>query len=125
MDVVIELRDDPSTPAYRRLAEAIREGILSGRFRAGEKLPPTRALAGALKLARNTILEAYEQLTAEGYLTARHGSGTFVAPDLPDRAFVAPPAAGDGALDPEAAAGALSAFGRRVLAPVVRADGIG
>ncbi|HSE46849.1 MAG TPA: winged helix-turn-helix domain-containing protein, partial [Gemmatimonadales bacterium] len=87
MDVVIELKDDPTRPAYQRLAEAIREGILSGRFRPGEKLPPTRSLATALKLARNTVLEAYEQLTAEGYLAARHGSGTFVAPDLPDRAF--------------------------------------
>ena len=73
------MSDDGGQPAYRRLAEAIRDGILSGRFRPGEKLPPTRTLAANLSLARNTILEAYEQLIAEGYLTARHGSGTFVA----------------------------------------------
>ena len=64
MEVVIELKDDPGRPAYQRLAEAIREGILTARFRPGDKLPPTRALAASLKLARNTVLEAYEQLTA-------------------------------------------------------------
>jgi GntR family transcriptional regulator/MocR family aminotransferase len=115
LEVVIDLKDDPGKPAYQRLAEAIREGILSGRFRPGEKMPPTRTLAGALKLARNTVLEAYEQLTAEGYLSARHGSGTFVAPDLPDRAFSAPEAQRTLTYDPEASAGALSGFGRRVL----------
>ncbi|HEX6031024.1 MAG TPA: GntR family transcriptional regulator, partial [Tepidiformaceae bacterium] len=116
MDVVIELKDDPTRPAYQRLAEAIREGILSGRFRPGEKLPPTRSLATALKLARNTVLEAYEQLTAEGYLAARHGSGTFVAPDLPDRAFHAPQARQVATNDPPSPPPrALSAFGRRIL----------
>ncbi len=114
MDVVIDLPSGSGRPAYQRLAEAIREGILGGRFRPGERLPPTRTLARNLGLARNTVLEAYEQLIAEGYLAARHGSGTFVAPDLPDRAFRAealtPPAA-----VPDAAIPGLGAFGRRVL----------
>jgi GntR family transcriptional regulator/MocR family aminotransferase len=116
LDVVIELKDDPNRPAYQRLAEAIRQGILSGRFRPGEKLPPTRSLASALKLARNTVLEAYEQLTAEGYLAARHGSGTFVAPDLPDRAFDAPqPRQVANPGPPAPPPRALSGFGRRIL----------
>lgn len=114
MDVVLEIGDDGGRPAYRRLAEAIREGIVSGRFRPGEKLPPTRILAGNLSLARNTILDAYEQLIAEGYLTARHGSGTFVAADLPDRAFRAPRPA---AVAPASARfdDVLSKFGDRVV----------
>ncbi|MEO9254170.1 MAG: PLP-dependent aminotransferase family protein, partial [Tepidiformaceae bacterium] len=116
MDVVLELSHAGGRPAYQRLAEAIREGILSGRFRAGEKLPPTRALAASLVLARNTILEAYEQLIAEGYLSARHGSGTFVAADLPDRAFRAPRAAPRSPQpQPPPLAGALSEFGDRVV----------
>jgi len=115
MDVVIDLGEDSKLPAYRRLAEAIREAILSARFRPGERLPPTRTLAANLSLARNTVLEAYEQLIAEGYLTARHGSGTFVARDLPDRAFRAPqPASPAGAASP-APSHRMSSFGRRVL----------
>ena len=62
MDVVIDLGEDSKLPAYRRLAEAIREAILSARFRPGERLPPTRTLAANLSLGRNTVLEAYEQL---------------------------------------------------------------
>ena len=116
MDIVIELPDDPARPAYQRLAEAIRESILGGRFRAGERLPPTRVLAGNLSLARNTVLEAYEQLIAEGYLAARHGSGTFVAPDLPDRAFRAESIAANVARDGQGAPPRLSGFARRLVA---------
>ncbi|MGE5596102.1 MAG: PLP-dependent aminotransferase family protein [Hyphomicrobiales bacterium] len=116
MDIVLDLKQDPGVPAYRRLAEAIRSGILEGRFRPGEKLPPTRVVAASLKLARNTVLEAYEQLAAEGYLTARHGSGTFVAPDLPDRALRAPAARRDVPIAPAQALEApLSSFGERVV----------
>lgn len=113
--MVVELRDQPGVPAYQRLAEAIRDGILDGRFRPGEKLPPTRALAASLRLARNTVLDAYEQLLAEGYLTARHGSGTFVAPDLPDRSFRAASPPRPAASPPASMDGNLSSFGARVV----------
>lgn len=116
MDIVIELPDDPGRPAYQRLAEAIRESILGGRFRAGERLPPTRVLASNLSLARNTVLEAYEQLIAEGYLSARHGSGTYVAPDLPDRAFRAERVANRSARDGQGPAPRLSDFAERLIA---------
>ncbi len=115
MDILIQLPEDPGRPAYQRLAQAIREGILTGRFRPGERLPPTRVLASNLSLARNTILEAYEQLLAEGYLSARHGSGTFVAPDLPDRAFRAEVTAARPATGRPPQSTPLAAFGRRVL----------
>lgn len=115
MEIVLNIADDPTRPAYRRLAEAIREGIVSGRFRPGEKLPPTRALAANLSMARNTVLEAYEQLVAEGYLAGRHGSGTYVAADLPDRAFHAPSAPLRSTLDVTPAI-QLSRFAERILA---------
>lgn len=116
MDIVIDLPEDPNRPAYQRLAEAIRESILAGRFRPGERLPPTRVLATNLSLARNTVLEAYEQLIAEGYLAARHGSGTYVAPDLPDRAFRAESIPNRPASQLEGQPPRLSDFAHRLLA---------
>jgi GntR family transcriptional regulator/MocR family aminotransferase len=65
---------------YRRL----REQILTGELLPGSKLPSTRALSVDLHLSRNTILYAFEQLIAEGFLQAETGSGTFVTSDLPD-----------------------------------------
>jgi GntR family transcriptional regulator/MocR family aminotransferase len=77
--------DGPSpTPLFRQLYESIRGAALSGQLAAGVRLPATRILAEELGLSRNTVLNAYEQLLAEGYLVGRSGSGTFVAPDLPD-----------------------------------------
>jgi GntR family transcriptional regulator/MocR family aminotransferase len=61
------------------LEQALREGVKSGRLLAGTVLPPSRALAIDLGIARNTVTEAYAQLVAEGWLTARQGSGTRVA----------------------------------------------
>jgi GntR family transcriptional regulator / MocR family aminotransferase len=66
-------------PLQEQVYRAIRGAILSGRLAPGVKLPSTRALAGALAVSRTTTQLAYEQLLAEGYLTARIGSGTFVA----------------------------------------------
>ncbi len=61
------------------LEQALREAVQSGRLPPGTLLPPSRALAGDLGIARNTVAEAYTQLVAEGWLTARQGSGTHVA----------------------------------------------
>jgi GntR family transcriptional regulator/MocR family aminotransferase len=61
------------------LERALREAIRSGRLAAESRLPATRALAAELGLARGTVSAAYDQLVAEGYLLARHGSGTTVA----------------------------------------------
>ncbi|MCJ1679508.1 PLP-dependent aminotransferase family protein [Streptomyces sp. APSN-46.1] len=61
------------------LVEALREAARSGRLAAGTRLPSSRSLAGDLGIARNTVAEAYAELVAEGWLTARQGSGTRVA----------------------------------------------
>lgn len=67
------------TPLIRQIYEQIRLKILGGELRHGERLLSTRELASALHVSRNVVLDAYEQLAAEGYLVSRGGSGTFVA----------------------------------------------
>ncbi|MFC3582559.1 PLP-dependent aminotransferase family protein [Streptantibioticus rubrisoli] len=62
------------------LETALRDAVRDGRLAPGTRLPSSRALARDLGLARNTVAEAYGQLVAEGWLTARQGSGTRVAP---------------------------------------------
>ena len=71
-------------PAHRRVFETIRRAILGRQLPGGAKLPSTRDLAIDLGFSRNTVLVAYEQLLAEGYVEARTGSGTYVADTLPD-----------------------------------------
>ncbi|KOP80983.1 GntR family transcriptional regulator [Lysinibacillus sp. FJAT-14745] len=66
-------------PLNRQVYQQIREKILNGHLQAGEKLASTRELSAELKVSRNVILDAYDQLLAEGFLLARRGSGTFVA----------------------------------------------
>ncbi|TDQ81058.1 GntR family transcriptional regulator [Dongia mobilis] len=73
-----------AAPLFRQLYNELRGAILSGRLRPGERLPASRALAEELGISRNTALAAIEQLTSEGYLAARPGSGTYVADNLPD-----------------------------------------
>ncbi|MFF4405034.1 PLP-dependent aminotransferase family protein [Streptomyces sp. NPDC001262] len=77
-DLHLEL---PAGPGSRRgaLMAALREAIRTGRLAPGTRLPPYRSLAADLGLARNTVAEAYAELVAEGWLTARQGSGTQVA----------------------------------------------
>ncbi|MFJ3581522.1 PLP-dependent aminotransferase family protein [Streptomyces sp. NPDC090127] len=59
--------------------DALREAVRSGRLAAGVRLPSSRSLAADLGIARNTVADAYAELVAEGWLTARQGSGTRVA----------------------------------------------
>ncbi|MFD3742142.1 PLP-dependent aminotransferase family protein [Streptomyces sp. NPDC058629] len=61
------------------LMESLREAVRSGRLAPGTRLPSSRALATDLGVARNTVADAYAELVAEGWLTARQGSGTRVA----------------------------------------------
>jgi GntR family transcriptional regulator/MocR family aminotransferase len=63
----------------QRLTASLREAVRSARLPAGTRLPASRSLAADLGIARNTVAEAYAELVAEGWLTARQGSGTVVA----------------------------------------------
>jgi GntR family transcriptional regulator / MocR family aminotransferase len=79
------------TPLQRQIYQQWREAILTGRFRAGERVPSTREMAGSLAVSRGTVSEAWEQLIAEGYLETVQGSGTFVCRELPDRLLISKP----------------------------------
>jgi GntR family transcriptional regulator / MocR family aminotransferase len=69
---------DGDGPLFRQLYRALRQGIVNGTVPAGTRLPATRALAVELSVSRTTVLLAYEQLAAEGYLDGRRGSGSYV-----------------------------------------------
>jgi GntR family transcriptional regulator / MocR family aminotransferase len=76
----VDLHLDLEGPRVRAALEAgLRDAVSSGRLGAGTRLPSSRGLAADLGIARNTVAEAYGQLVAEGWLTARQGSGTRVA----------------------------------------------
>jgi GntR family transcriptional regulator / MocR family aminotransferase len=81
-----DLRLDPAAPhpLHHQLYDGLRTAILSGRLAAGARLPSTRALADELDVSRNTVLDAYAQLLAEGYAEGKVGSGTYVSRALPD-----------------------------------------
>ncbi|MDE1172597.1 MAG: PLP-dependent aminotransferase family protein [Parvibaculaceae bacterium] len=80
----LSLDASAETPLYKQLYDGLRASILDGRIAPGSQLPSTRALASELQIGRNTIIAAYEQLTAEGYLAPHVGSGTRVADIPPD-----------------------------------------
>jgi GntR family transcriptional regulator/MocR family aminotransferase len=77
--VWIDIDKTAATPLIRQIYEQIRFSILSGKLKAGDKLPSTRALASELGISRIVVMEAYEQLGAEGYIESRQGSGTTVS----------------------------------------------
>lgn len=74
------------TPLFRQLYQQLKEAILSGQVGPSVRLPATRELCGLLAVSRQTVLAAYEQLMAEGYLEGTVGKGTFVSAALPARA---------------------------------------
>jgi GntR family transcriptional regulator/MocR family aminotransferase len=74
----IELHRDAATPLAVQLADTLRAAAAAGHLRGGDRLPSTRALAGRLAVSRTVTAAAYEQLHAEGWITGRHGSGTYV-----------------------------------------------
>jgi len=78
-DLLIELRRTDGAPLHRQIEGAIRDGIRSGRLPFGASLPPTRTVAADLGVSRGVVVEAYQQLVAEGYLTSRAGGYTQVA----------------------------------------------
>ena len=86
------LLPDGASGRGRAVESALRRAIRDGQLAPGLRLPSSRDLAAQLGVARGTVTAAYGQLTAEGYLTAKRGSGTAVATTLAAPAPVPPPA---------------------------------
>ncbi|KAA9001960.1 PLP-dependent aminotransferase family protein [Affinibrenneria salicis] len=99
----------------KRLYDSIRLVILDGAITPGSRLPSSRDLAQELALSRNTVLAAYEQLLAEGYIETRSGSGTFVTRHLPDGKIMRPTPHDESGQPPVALSQALSRRGARLL----------
>jgi GntR family transcriptional regulator/MocR family aminotransferase len=82
-DFVPQLERRSRLSLEKQFVRAVREAIGSGRLRPGKRLPSSRRLAAELQVNRNTVVNALEQLEAEGYLTSKPGSGTFVSEVIP------------------------------------------
>lgn len=105
---------EAGTPAFRWLYTSLRGEILAGRLRPGARLPSSRELARQYGLARGTIVGAFEQLAAEGYLEGVVGAGTHVARIVPDDLLATPAPATRAPVPAPAAARPLAGYGRRV-----------
>ena len=67
----------------QRIRQMVTEGVLAGRFRAGQKMPSSRGLAGHLQVSRLTVTLAYAELVSADYLTAKGRSGYYISENAP------------------------------------------
>jgi GntR family transcriptional regulator/MocR family aminotransferase len=86
---MIAIDREGERPLHRQIYDSIRVMILERRLQAGQQIPSTRALAEQLGVSRIPVLDAYEQLLAEGFIEARSGAGTFVTSSLSDQSLAA------------------------------------
>jgi DNA-binding transcriptional regulator YhcF (GntR family) len=82
--VLIGLDGEADAPLHRQIYDELRRQILDGRLRRGARLPSTRSLASDLRVSRSTVVQAFEQLRAEGYIDSVSRGSTRVSPQLPD-----------------------------------------
>lgn len=101
-----------AAPLFRQLYAHIKDAILRGVLAPGGQLPPTRTLCAALGVSRQSVISAYDQLTAEGYLDGTVGRGTFVSKQLP-LATQAAPAPAPPAVSTDAAPGLMRPLSAR------------
>ncbi|HEX4851472.1 MAG TPA: PLP-dependent aminotransferase family protein, partial [Puia sp.] len=85
----IQLSKESVTPLYIQLYQQIRQSILNGQLRRGDRIPASRNLAKKLEVSRVIVNQAYEQLILEGYILGKTGSGTFVSDQVPDHLLLA------------------------------------
>lgn len=75
----INLDREDKLSLSRQIYRSIKNGILTGKIKSGTKLPSSRELSSELHVARNVVVDCYEQLIAEGYAYTKNGSGTYIS----------------------------------------------
>lgn len=85
-DLALHLDSNDARPVFAQIADGIATAIRNGRLSPGDRLPGSRSLATSLDVHRNTVLAAYSELFAQGWLTFETGRGTFVSGALPELA---------------------------------------
>lgn len=83
-ELSVPLDEASPTPLFVQIARALSDDIRRGRLKAGDSLPGSRALAVTLRVHRNTILAAYQELESQGWIATVPARGTFVSSSLPD-----------------------------------------
>lgn len=76
--IYINLSREENLPLSRQIYRSIKKSIVNGTLTGGMKLPSSRELSNQLHVARNVVIEGYEQLIAEGYVYSKNGSGTYI-----------------------------------------------
>ncbi len=114
------LDEESGAPLYRQIYESVRRAILSGRLASGKRLPASRVLAAQLGVSRLTVVNAFEQLLAEGYLESRTGAGTFVASQIPDELLQLAPRESQAKAAANEAETIVSSFAARLSATPTR-----
>ncbi len=82
-DLLLPIDDASDTPLHRQVYQGLRDAIVQGRLLPGSRIPSTRRMAGYLAVSRTTVLAAFEQLVAEGFLVGTVGSGSRVSRHIP------------------------------------------
>lgn len=97
----ISFNPDPTlpTPLYKQLSDSIETAIRKGQLKHGDRLPPTRQLSSDLKIARRTIVRAYDELLNKGYLAGKIGAGTTVCHTASEHFSLQPPTSPSERLD--------------------------
>lgn len=88
---MLDVRRRPGRPIYRQIFAGIRERILRGELGVGTRLPSTRTLARELGVSRHTVMQAFEQLQAEGLISSQVGDGAYVLDGAAGHGFPAAP----------------------------------
>jgi GntR family transcriptional regulator/MocR family aminotransferase len=99
----VSLDRSANSPLAAQLADQLRALVMAGVLAADDRLPSTRALARELEVARGVVEQAYDQLSAEGWLRGRQGAGTFVAPGATPRRMAEPAGASTPGARPDGA----------------------
>ncbi|HUP13285.1 MAG TPA: GntR family transcriptional regulator, partial [Niastella sp.] len=84
LSTLISIDKDSVQPVYLQIANQLMVFIKEGNLQAGHRLPSTRQMSDWLQVHRKTVIQAYDELLAQGWLESRTGSGTYVAKHLPE-----------------------------------------